>query len=195
MQRRDVMSTEIHRYRMAVAIDDSEYAEIVLEHALDVAVRHDAVDIHFVTVVADDEDVDAAGRRLAKQLLEAFEPVREAPGDRRVRLHVRVGKTVEEIVRFAADIDADLLVIGRFGAHSRHRSVASAIVDSSPCPALVVGLTEHEIDASPRCEDCAAIRAVTDAEVLFCEAHRGDPRLHSSSLMPWTSGLSHGRLW
>lgn len=79
-----------------------------------------------------------AGRRLSSQLLEAFETVETAAGDRRARLHVRVGNTVDEIARFAADIRADILVVGRFGAHSRHRSFAGAIVDAAPCPALVI---------------------------------------------------------
>ena len=119
---------------MVIALDDSEYSEIVLEHALDLAVRHDMTDLHFVRVVPHEADVEIAGRKLATQLLEGFETIRESPGDRRARLHVRVGNAVDEIVRFAADLQADVLVVGRFGAHKRHRSFASAIVDAAPCP-------------------------------------------------------------
>ncbi len=179
---------------MVIALDDSEYVQIVLEHALDQAVRHAAVDLHFITIVKHERDVDDAGRLLSRQVLEGVEYVRGATGDVRVRLHVRTGDVVEEIVRLAGELDADLLVCGRFHAHSRRRTHATSLVDEAPCPTLVVGLTEHTIEG-PQCADCAAVRTATDAEVWFCDTHRGDPRLHSSSLMTLSSGLSHGRLW
>jgi len=187
------MITVSRRYRMVVALDASEYSEIVLEHALDQAVRHDATDLHFIAVVAHEREVDGAGRHLARQLVEGFETIRDASGDRRARLHVRVGDPVEEVVRLAGELDADLLVIGRFGTHRRHSS--TAIVDAAPCPTLVVGLTEHVVEATPQCEACVAVRAATDGERWFCDAHTGDARLHSVALLPWTSGLSHGRMW
>lgn len=188
------MDTATRRHLIVIALDDSEYAPIVVEHALDQAVRHAAVDLHFVTVVRRERDVDAAGQRLSRQVLEGVEYVRGATGDVRLRLHVRTGDTVDEIARLAGELDADLLVCGRFYAHGRRRSAATALVDVAPCPTLVVGLTEHTVETE-QCADCAAVRVATDAEVWFCDVHRGDPRLHSSSLMTWSSGLSHDRLW
>src|SRR5207248_7062449 len=38
------------RHRIVVALDLSEYAEIVLEHAIDQAARHAASDLHFLYV-------------------------------------------------------------------------------------------------------------------------------------------------
>ena len=43
----------MHRYRIVVGLDLSEYAEVVLEHALDQAARHELSELHFVTVVPD----------------------------------------------------------------------------------------------------------------------------------------------
>jgi nucleotide-binding universal stress UspA family protein len=185
----------IHRYRVVVAIDDSEYSEIVLEHAIDQAVRHDAVELHFLTVVRREDEIAAATKRLAQQLLDGFSNARDAAGDRRIRLHLRVGPVVDEIVGLAADVQADLLVVGRFGAHSRHRSFASEIVERAPCPTLVVGLTEHVVEATQQCAACAEIRAATDAEIWFCDEHRGDPRLHTTSLLPWSSDLTSAHVW
>lgn len=188
------MTITTHRYRIVVALDDSEYSEIVLEHAVDQAVRHDAVDLHFLTVVSDDRDVDAAGKRLSQQLLEGFNNVRDTPGDRRIRLHVRVGDAVDEVIQLAAELQADLLVIGRFGTHVRDRTLATALVERAPCPALVVGLTEHAVEATKQCEACVAVREATDGETWFCEAHTSDTDLHMSSLLPWT-GATNGHVW
>ena len=40
----------VRRYRIVVGIDLSEYADIVIEHALDQAARHEAPELHFLTV-------------------------------------------------------------------------------------------------------------------------------------------------
>lgn len=183
------------RFRIVVALDDSEYAEIVLEHAFDQAMRHGAVELHFIAVVGREQDMPEAEQYLATQVREGVERCGPAGGDRMVRLHVRAGHPVEEIVRLANEIDADLILVGRFGAHQRRSSTATSIVEQAPCPVLVVGLTEHAIDTTPQCPKCMAIRRATDAESWFCSEHTGDPRLHSSSLLPWSSTLSHGRLW
>ncbi len=189
------MNVITRRHRIVVAIDESEYSEIVVEHAIDQAIRHDAVDLHFLTVVDSEREIPAGGQRLAQQLQEGFDGIPDTGGDRRIRLHVRAGKIVDEIVRLAEELDADLLIVGRFAMHSRHRSLAPAIVERAPCPTLVIGLTEHVVEATPQCPACAEIRAATDAEIWFCEEHRGDPRVHTSSLLPWSSALTHARVW
>lgn len=193
------MSTP-RRFRAVVALDDSEYAEIVLEHAIDQLMRHDKAELHLLRVVAREQDVEPAGRALAQHALEGFETCGDRQGQRLARLHVRVGEPVDEILRLTADLDADLLIVGRFGKH-RHRghllrtTLATKIVETAPCPVLVVGLTEHAADAVEQCPACVAVRAQTNAETWFCSEHSGDPRLHSSALLPWSSGLTHDRLW
>jgi nucleotide-binding universal stress UspA family protein len=188
------MNHQGRRYRIVVALDDSEYAGIVLEHALDQAVRHDASDLHFARIVDDERDIESASQQLARVVADAYEMYLHATGDRRGRLHVRAGDTVEELARLAADLDADLLVVGRFRTHSRKGSLAGGIVEVSPCPVLAVGLTERVVGVV-QCPSCAAVREATDAESLFCHAHTGDPRMRSSALLSWTSGTFHGRMW
>src|SRR5438045_646458 len=85
------------RYRMVVALDDSEYAEIVLEHALDQAARHDTPDLHFVTVVHRESEVDARMAKLVHDVVDGMETFRGDPQTWRTRLHVRVGKPTDEI--------------------------------------------------------------------------------------------------
>jgi nucleotide-binding universal stress UspA family protein len=189
------MNVITRRYRIVVAVDESEYSEIVLEHAFDQALRHNAVDLHFLTVVESERDTATGGQRLARQLQDGFPDAQATDGDRRIRLHVRAGNIVDEIIRLTEELDADLLIVGRFAMHSRHRSLAPAIVERAPCPTLVIGLTEHAVEATPQCPACAEIRAATDAEIWFCDEHRGDPRVHTSSLLPWSSALMHARVW
>lgn len=183
------------RYRMVIALDGSEYSEIVLEHALDQAARHDAPDLHFLCVVDAAEDVDDLKSWLATLVLEGLDTFRAGRPDWRTRLHVRVGRPAEEIVALAGEVQADLLVIGRYGHHDPKRTAASAIVAASPCPVLVVGLTEHPIEVTPQCPRCVEVRAHSDGERWFCSAHAGDPRWHSTSVLPFTTRVTHGRLW
>jgi len=40
----------IRRYRIVVGVDLSEWSDIVIEHALDQAARHDSPELHFLSV-------------------------------------------------------------------------------------------------------------------------------------------------
>jgi len=183
------------RYRIVIALDGSEYSEIVVEHALDQAARHDAPDLHFLCVVDDEDDVEERKRWLATLVLEGLDTFRDGRPDWRSRLHVRVGRAAEEIVALAGEVQADLLVLGRYGTQDPRRSSASAIIVGAPCPVLVVGLTDHPIELVPQCPRCVAVREESDGERWFCSAHSGDPRLHSTNLLPFTTRMTHGRMW
>ncbi len=60
----------------------------------------------------------------------------------RLRAHVGVGAASDELVRVAADVDADLIVVGTHGRTGMRRlllgSVAEAVVRKAGCPVLVV---------------------------------------------------------
>lgn len=161
------------RFRLVIALDRTELAEIVVEHALDQAVRHDSPDIHFLTVVHAPDEIDAAKEWLATIVLEGLGAFRGDRPDWRTRLHVRTGKVGEQIIELAEEVDADLLVIGRFGSHDARGSLAPAIVDLTSCPTLVVGLSGRALDLET-CADCAHEREVSEGERWFCAAHAGD---------------------
>ncbi len=185
-------------FRIVIALDLSEYAEIVLEYALDQAARHSTPDLHFVHVVSDDDvdRIDAAKRRLAALALDALDTVKGP--DWRARLHIRAGKPHEEIVALAAEIDAHLIVCGRFGVHRTWRqlgSVAHRVVENAHCPVLAVNLVDRPLDV-PQCPACVAVRAESNGERWFCDAHSAPDResLTTTSLtsLPRTGG---GLLW
>ena len=184
------------RYRIVVALDASEYAEIVVEHALDQAARHDAVDLHFVTVVDPSEDLAAAKARLALLALDGLD--NESKLDWHARLHVRIGPRAEEIANVAGELDADLLVVGHFGANGRRgkQSTADRVLERVACPTLVVSLGAHVLEAHPPCEQCAAIREESEGERWFCEEHSTDGRVDLTIRLPSSATSLHGGpLW
>ena len=183
------------RYRIVVGLDGSEYAPMVLEHALDQAARHDAADIHIVMVINNTADAERTKRWLAQTSLEGLDAFSEHKGEWRTRLHVRVGKTDEELATLAGEVDADLLVIGNYGVHPARRPIASRVIEQAPCATLVVGLSGREV-TEPQCPDCVAVREMTDGERWFCEAHSSDVELRMSTLLPSSMPLSRGgTLW
>ncbi|MFT3692351.1 MAG: universal stress protein [Kofleriaceae bacterium] len=187
------METE-HTHRMVVALDLEQYSDIVLEHALDQAARHRNPDIHFLTVIERPADCDATKNRLAAQVLPAIQAIDRTNWS--VRLHVRAGNAPEEIANLAGEVDAHLIVIGRFGVHHPRRHIAkmaSDILDLAPCPVLVATLDGDS--KSPQCDDCAKTRLETNGERWFCQRHSGD-RARISTLVPFGSNFTgSGLMW
>lgn len=102
-------------------------------------------------------DVKDASRQALHQLLEQLPTTSEAG---RVGLHVCQGDPSEEILRFAEDHDADLIVIGSQGltgvGHLLLGSTADKVVRRSPCPVLVTRAEGKSLlgdGASPPADD------------------------------------------
>src|SRR5688500_2023700 len=149
------------RYRIVVGIDLSEYADIVIEHALDQAARHDAPELHFLTVCEHRRhSIEKCKQALWEQVYPELEAFNRHGTDWRARLHVRRGKAEIEIAEPAAEIRADLIVIGQFGLHNARTSdnnVPNRVLQQAVCPPLVVGLPAA-VDSTPQCPMCAAVR-------------------------------------
>lgn len=181
----------LRRFRIVVPLDRSEYAEIVLEHALDQAARHDTPEVHILSVVGKESEVQPGKEWLARAVLEGLDSFRRDGWQ--TRLHVRVGTAAEEIANLALEIDADLLVIGRYGMHDKRGSIADRVLEAVTCPTLIVGLAGHTVDPQPQCPQCVAVRAASDGERWFCDAH-SDGNLRLSTLVPHTSDRTGGGL-
>jgi len=186
----------VRRFRIVVGIDLSEYADIVIEHALDQAARHDAPELHFLTVRErrrpSGEDCKQA---LWEQVYPALETFNRFGSDWRARLHVRRGKPEIEIAELAAEIRANLIVIGQFGLHTPRASdknLPNRVLQQAVCPTLVVGAPEV-IDAK-QCAMCAAVREETDGERWFCPPHVGD-RGNDHIVSPMTSWSGGSLMW
>lgn len=181
-------------YGIVVAIDLGQYSSIVVEHALDQAARHDAPDLHFLTVVDHAKEIDATKRKLADLVLPAISAIGREDGS--LRLHVRAGKVEEEIAALATEVGAELVVIGRFGERHPHRRLAKTaadILDLAPCPVLVATFVQEPPRISPMCPDCARVRVETNGERWFCAKHT-DGRV--STRVPFSAGFTgSNQLW
>jgi nucleotide-binding universal stress UspA family protein len=184
-------------FRMVVALDRSEYAEIVLEHALDQAMRHEDAEIHLITVqehgkVPDEEHKNG----LARMVREEMETFHADGRDWSARLHVRCGKPADEIAALAGEVGADLIVVGRFGVHASKSllhlgSVAEQVLRRAPCPTLVVQLTDHGVEEQG-CPACIAVRRESDGEAWFCKAHMSESVGLATIRFPIASGWNRG---
>ena len=157
------------------AVERSEYAEIVLEHALDAAARTSGAELHFLTVGYPREWLEGAVR----EALENFGVL-----GRPYVLHVRTGAPRHEIAACAREVHADLLVVGRFHVPS----ISEGIDEAVTCPTMIVGA--DGLVLAPQCPDCRDVRRASDGERLFCARHSGDylPDLAGRVPMPTYSG-------
>jgi len=131
--------------------DFSEYNDTALQYASRLAVESGAT-LHFVHV-ADTRDLGAAMGELSYLYASEWEEARRqteqqlkkmAPPDPGVKVkhHSLIGLPDVEIVAFAVDQKADLIVMASHGRTGLTRlvmgSVAEAVMRKAPCPVMVV---------------------------------------------------------
>jgi nucleotide-binding universal stress UspA family protein len=186
------VAPRVRRYRIVVGIDLSEYADIVIEHALDQAARHDAPELHFLTVrERRHPSSEECKQALWDRVQPALETFNRFGNDWRARLHVRRGKPEVEIAELAAEIRADLIVIGQFGLHTSRASdknLPNRVLQQAVCPTLVVG-APAVLDTSPQCPMCSAVRE-DSAGGWFCDQHTDTraPDHIVSQMTTWSRG-------
>jgi nucleotide-binding universal stress UspA family protein len=193
-QLREPVLPRARRFRMVVGVDLSEYADMVIEHALDQAARHVAPDLHFLVVKESRKDAsEALQQRLADRVVPMLETFNQHGTNWRARLHVRAGSPDEQIAGLAADVRADLIVIGSFGLHHGGHSlktVPSRVLRDAPCATLVVTMP-LPLDTSPHCPACDLAREDSEGEQLFCAKHSGDRVStgdYDGPITTWTGG-------
>jgi nucleotide-binding universal stress UspA family protein len=136
-------------------------------------------ELHFVHVLGSlTGKPDQAALDKARTLLEGTAQV-VGVGER-VTLHVAVGKPWREIVQLAADLRADLVVVGTHGRGAVGRmvlgSVAEQVVRSAGCPVHVARAKFYEQNGpeiEPPCAECALTQEKSRGETLWCAQHSG----------------------
>jgi nucleotide-binding universal stress UspA family protein len=169
---------------MVVGVDLSDYSQIVIEQALDQAVRHHAPELHFLHVAERRKDAPAViTERLSAAIYPSLQVFNQHSHDWRARLHVRRGKPEQQISMLAADVLADMIVIGQFGLH--RRGLPRRVLSAATCATLVVGMPKA-LDTT-QCPACSSTREYTDGERWFCDDHFGETGVSPQTV--W----SHGR--
>ncbi|MEO6601708.1 MAG: universal stress protein [Polyangiaceae bacterium] len=196
------MSSTEKPYVIVVGVDYSPASDLALERAFELAAARPVAEVHVVNVVrmygakalidASTEPTGFASVSLAdatKQLGRYVEQravaYRAQHGELRasgtgvVRSHLRLEAQAEQIAQLAADLEADLVVVGTHGRHGLARlflgSVAEAVVRLAPCPVLVVrpkALTDAGPRIEPPCPACVDARLASGGAEYWCEQHR-----------------------
>lgn len=204
-------------FAIVVAVDGSELSETVLEHALAEARRRPAHELHVLRVLDVGHkghrdldrsgDLDALHQELEREIEYAVTNLSGSPEEIagwRIRSHVIAGVPDEEIAELAADVRADLIVVGRHGDRGRrHLSIGSVperLLRQARCPVLVIqppDYGEPDEAMAESCSACAEARRETDGETWFCAEHAGDWPWRSSFWRPHVETLPTrtGSLW
>lgn len=191
---------------VVAGIDFTEGSASALREALRL-VRHGLVgSVHAVHVVPESEnharrhpDDDAAELEYGQRRLREFVAAHGAAGaPPRVGIHVRIGDPVDELHRVAAQLEADLLVIGPHeGMLFKNRpvgGVAGKVVQGAHCPVLVArpkdyASMEREPDIDPPCPRCVQTRYASGGQRWWCDDHANEtyePHLYSAyEEIPW----------
>jgi nucleotide-binding universal stress UspA family protein len=190
-------------YSIVVAVDYSEAGDLALDKALELAAEHESSAVHVVNVLslyqaglslepagatalaAELPSVSDASERLREYVEKQVSNFRARHPDvpptfpDYLVAHQRVEMPSEEIAQLAADLEADLVVVGTHGRRGFARfllgSVAEATVRLAPCPVLVVRPKLRPASGpaiDPPCPKCVETRVQSGGKELWCEQHR-----------------------
>ncbi|HEY3498396.1 MAG TPA: universal stress protein [Polyangiaceae bacterium] len=192
------MATESKPYVIVVGVDYSEASELALLQAFQLAGSMPRGEVHPIHVAplrlpplaaAGAESAAAvpgslgedSGAELQRYVQEKYNAMQAeglvAAPPARIVTHVRWETTAQQIAQLAADLEADLVVVGTHGRKGIARvllgSVAEGVVRLAPCPVLV--MRPKQILEVPRieppCPECQRVRVASQGERLWCDQH------------------------
>jgi nucleotide-binding universal stress UspA family protein len=174
-------STAASKFTVVVGLDFTDADGHAFDQAARLAMHVPGSAIHLVHVFGTQPSAEKS-RDLASHLrLYVNEKATAANGLRGtlVGIHIRGGKPVDELVRLATEVRADVIVIGSHkGPHVKDWVVGSTVerlVSSALFPVLVASSKEaaprDAIVIEPACPDCLAARAVPGSTHWWCERH------------------------
>jgi len=183
------------RYLIVVGTDYSQASDLALERALELGAARADAELHVLHVLANELDptlstgvgasvppLPAAHGALQQHLARTVSAFQARTGQspfKRLVTHVRIDDPALEISQLAADLAADLVVVGTHDRKGAARwllgSVAEVVARLAPCPVLVVRdkvLPSAVPVIEPPCPRCLAVRNATAGELFWCEQHR-----------------------
>jgi nucleotide-binding universal stress UspA family protein len=184
-------------YVIVVAVDYSEIGDLALERALELSQETPGAELHVVNVVPLFEgvipDLATGGWVYSMPTLDetqsqlqnyVTQKTASFCAQRGVTLpapiiHQRIQVPASEIAQLAADLEADLVVVGTHGRRGLSRlvlgSVAEATIRLAPCPVLVVRPKAAPVAGpliAPACPRCLEARRASHGKEVWCEQHR-----------------------
>lgn len=196
-----------------VGIDYSELSDRALTRACEVVSPQRLAHLHVIHVAsaADADEAasqDAELQRTSERLYTHVENVLRSWCEvhsvslpfARVTTHVRGGAAAEAIAQLAADVEAEVIIIGTHGRRGARRfilgSVAEGTVRLASCDVLVTRPPDAGIpQIEPACPRCIETRRLTNGRELWCEQHRGQHgRRHTYHYSPGSPAHQSGFL-
>lgn len=183
------------------AIDYSDTATLVVEHAAAIAREKHAKELHFLHVrpaAHDDTDEDSYRRELEEWLAPRLQGPESVDESVKVVAHEAFGNPAKVIVEMASDLLASAVVVGTHGRQGMQRmvmgSVAEAVVRKAGCTVTVVRPVMHHHPApsiEPPCPTCVETRALTGGNEYWCpqhaEKHGRRHTYYNTRLSTWVS--------
>jgi nucleotide-binding universal stress UspA family protein len=127
------------KYVIVVGIDYSTASERALDEALALACAKHGAQLHIANVRS---ALDGELREYVARQVAVFQATAGVAPFQHLFTHQRMNDPAHELAQLAADVDADLLVVGTHDWRGEPRpmlgSVAEAVTRLAPCPVLVV---------------------------------------------------------
>jgi len=180
------------KYVIVVGVDYSGASDLAFEQALAIASGQPHAELHVVYVKArvsararsvesatSNQDAARDLQAYVAQRVSAFQARSGKVPFERLFDHLRSDEPGHQIAQLAADVEADLVVVGTHDRSGVPRlllgSVAEAVTRLSPCPVLIVrpkAIPAAMPAIEPPCPRCVDVRFATQGAELWCEQHR-----------------------
>jgi nucleotide-binding universal stress UspA family protein len=184
------------RFIIVVGVDFSVLSGLALDQALQLATLHEGAEVHALYVepdpwtgpprqgsVTDAIDTNTALLEVQKNAADHLAAMPAGVGKarlRRVVAHFRRGSPAQNVAQLAADLDADLVIVGSHGHRGVERfflgSVAERVSRLARCAVMVVRPKDHSKagvvpEIEPPCPDCVKARVASGGAALWCARH------------------------
>jgi nucleotide-binding universal stress UspA family protein len=164
---------------LVVALDlaDTDSGGFAFDQALRIALRIPDSQVHVLHVSV----LDAKQETLGQLRLYVSEKVAAlGAAQQRLGIHVRKGEPAREIAQLAAEVMADLIVVGTHKPLHMKKlfvgSTAEKVMANVSCPVVVAGprpkpQPSHVIVIEPPCPDCLRARIDSQGRTWWCARH------------------------
>ncbi|MFT3773984.1 MAG: universal stress protein [Minicystis sp.] len=188
--------SSLHRFTIVVGIDYSPLSDRALDHALELASLREGSEVHVIHVGPDawtgatldllpqagasPEEAVRKVQQRAVERVDAMPALLEKRRVHRVVAHFRRGSPAEEIAQLAADLDADLVVVGSHGHRGLSRLLLGSVAEHTSrlarCPVWIVRPKDHASghrvpEIEPPCPDCLKAREASGGKQMWCAHH------------------------
>jgi universal stress protein A len=209
MSTEDTSNTSAPRHAILVALTFDRTGRQALLRGAALSALHPGSELHVVHVIAElngdparPRDRMSSAQRLELAPAELTTYVQQACGNPQLQVttHVRVGKPSRAILRTAAEIKAELIVVGTHRRSGMKKlmlgSVAEQVLQHAHCPVFIAMPTdytdephaehdergEHGDRQETHCPRCQSARRRSHGEQLWCDKHaRARQRPHSGA--------------